>query len=92
MRRPEAASNTTVSATSPIVADNATSSTITVTLMDANSNVVSGKTVTLAQGAGNVEDNKGAEPMTAPTTLVVFWPGQVAGSAAEPTKHAPTAA
>ena len=36
-----------------VIADGATTSTITVTLLDANSNPVSGKTVTLAQGAGS---------------------------------------
>jgi hypothetical protein len=36
-----------------VVADGTTSSTVTVTLLDANTNPVSGKTVTLSQGSGN---------------------------------------
>jgi hypothetical protein len=36
-----------------VIADGSTTSAITVTLKDANNNLVSGKTVTLAQGAGH---------------------------------------
>lgn len=48
------AGTSTVSASpTPITADGTTTSTITVTLKDVNSNPVSGKTVTLAQGGGH---------------------------------------
>ena len=51
---PGNAGNSTVSASpTSVIADGSTTSAITVTLKDANNNLVSGKTVTLAQGAGH---------------------------------------
>jgi len=51
---PGNASNSTVSAgLTSVPADGSTPSTITVTLKDANNNLVSGKTVTLAAGSGS---------------------------------------
>jgi hypothetical protein len=50
---PTAGTSTASAGPASVPADNATTSTITVTLKDANSNPVSGKTVTLAQGAGH---------------------------------------
>ena len=48
------ATKSTVSASpGSVVADGSTTSTITVTLLDANNNPLSGKTVTLAQGTGS---------------------------------------
>src|SRR5207302_10954317 len=44
--------STVVASASPVAADGSASSTITVTLKDAQNNVVAGKTVTLAQGGG----------------------------------------
>jgi hypothetical protein len=48
-----ASTSTVNSSPASVIADGSTTSTITVTLLDANSNPVTGKTVTLAQGAGN---------------------------------------
>src|SRR3989442_13481251 len=52
-RRGVAGSSTVSASPTPVVADGTTTSTITVTLKDANNHPVSGKTVTLAQGTGS---------------------------------------
>jgi hypothetical protein len=58
---------------SSVPADGATTSTITVTLLDANSNPVSGKTVTLAQGSGSstISAASGASSATGVVTFTV---------------------
>ncbi len=48
-----AAQSTVAAVPASVVADGATTSTVTVTLKDANSNPVAGKTVTLAKGSGS---------------------------------------
>jgi 5-hydroxyisourate hydrolase-like protein (transthyretin family) len=66
------ASLSTVSANpTSVIADNSTTSTITVTLLDANSNPVSGKTVTLAQGSGTSTISAASGPSSA-TGVVTF--------------------
>lgn len=50
---PSASKSTVNMSPNSVPADGATTSTITVTLLDANSNPVSGKTVTLTAGSGN---------------------------------------
>jgi hypothetical protein len=67
------AAQSTVSASpTPVVADGSTTSTITVTLKDANSNPVSGKTVTLASSRGATDAISAASGSSSSSGVVTF--------------------
>ncbi len=69
--KPSASLSTVVASPTSIVADGSTTSTITVTLLDANSNPVSGKTVTLTAGSGSLTISAASGPSSA-TGVVTF--------------------
>ncbi len=67
-----AASSTVAASPSLVTADGVTIATITVTLLDANSNPVSGKTVTLASSRGGTDTISGASGPSDANGVVTF--------------------